>query len=871
MRGAVRLRLARGRRGIGVCPIPARPGAATVHRNALRRPKAAGLGAIFVQRGHAWQKKAKHATGLRLSHTRSSTGAAESFSFETTAELGDLDLTVGQARALSALDFGTRMRDSGYNMFVLGRSGSQRRRVVTEFLERQAQAQSAPFDWCYLNNFDEQRQPIVAKLPAGTGTKFRNDMACLVEELKGAIPAAFDSEQYRTSISEINQELEERHRQAIQELQEEAQKHDLSLVSTPHGFAIAPTRNGEILSDEDFEKLHEDEKNRKKEAIDSLSQRLREHFEKLPSWQKERRDKLRALQRELTEAAAGKLIDELKERYAQFEDLPPYFDNLREDVLENASDFLPREAQGQQPTQQAMTAQKPLSRYEVNLVVAHGEGADPPIVYENNPSVQNLLGRVEHTAQFGALSTDFTMIRSGALHRANGGYLIIDAEKVLLEPLAWSALKRTLDAGEIKIESPGQMMSLVSTVSLEPEPVPIDLKVIVIGERMIYYLLSEYDSDFDELFKVAVDFENRIDRTPENTQLYGQLVANLARRENLPPLSRGAVARTIEHGARLLEDAEKLTTRLRDVSDLLREAGFWAREESADVVDETHVQKAIDSQVHRLDRVRSELYEEIQRNSILIDSQGEKVGQINALSVLGIGGFSFGQPSRVTATVRIGEGSIVDIERETELGGPLHSKGVLILSSYLRSKYATGLPLSINASLVFEQSYGGVEGDSASVAETCVLLSAIGRIPLKQTLAITGSVNQHGEVQVIGGVNDKIEGFFDICSARGLSGGRADPEGEREAPDAAPRRRRGRARRALPRVSDHDRRRGARVAHGNAGREARRGRQVPEGLGESAHRRAARRARADPQGVREPRRRQAQEGQEAEEGREQRA
>lgn len=696
----------------------------------------------------------------------------EVFAFETTAELEDLDITVGQPRALAALDFGTRMRHVGYNMFVLGRSGSQRRRIVTEFLERQAASRQPPFDWCYLNNFDEERKPIVAKLPAGTGSRLRDDMERLVEELRGAIPAAFDSEQHRASMSEINQEFEERHRAAIAELQEEAQRHELSLVSTAHGFAIAPTRNGEVISDEDFEQLPEDEKRRKREAIESLSQRLREHFEKMPLWQKERRDKIRALRRELTEAAAGKLIDELRERYAAFPELDEYFGKLREDVLENARDFLPQEAQGQPQAQQAtgMMAQRSLSRYDVNLIVGHADGDGPPIVYENNPSVQNLLGRVEHTAQFGALSTDFTMIRSGALHRANGGYLILDADKLLLEPLAWSALKRTLGAGEIKIESLGQMMSLVSTVSLEPEPVPIDLKIILVGERMIYYLLSEYDPEFSELFKVAVDFENRIDRTDENTQLYGRLVANLARREQLAPLSREAVARTIEHSARLLEDAEKLTTRLRDVSDLVREAGFWAREEGADVIGEAHVQNAIDARVHRLDRMRSELYEEIQRNSILIDTQGEKIGQINALSVLGIGNFQFGQPSRVSATVRVGEGSIIDIERETDLGGPLHSKGVLILSSYLRARYAAHSPLSISASLVFEQSYAGVEGDSASVAETCVLLSTIARVPIRQTLAVTGSVNQHGEVQVIGGVNDKVEGFFDICRARGLSG-----------------------------------------------------------------------------------------------------
>ncbi|MCI0668398.1 MAG: Lon protease family protein, partial [Methylococcaceae bacterium] len=375
-----------------------------------------------------------------------------------------------------------------------------------------------------------------------------------------------------------------------------------------------------------------------------------------------------------------------------------------------------------------------------------------------------------HVAQFGMLVTNFTMIRPGALHKANGGFLILDADRVLMEPLAWSALKRTLSAGTVRIESLGELLSLVSTASIEPSEIPLDLKVILIGERRIYYLLCEYDPDFSELFKVAADFDNRIDRTRGNTLRYAQLIGNLARREGLLPLSREAVARTIEHSARLQGDAEKLTTKLRDVLDLVREASFLAKEDHRQSIGAEHVQLAIDSQIYRLDRLRSEIQEEIQRNGILIDTDGAEIGQVNGLSVLGLGNFSFGQPSRITANVHIGDGNIVDIERETELGGPIHSKGVLILASYLRSRYAVATPLSISASLVFEQSYGGVEGDSASVAETCALLSAIAKLPIRQSLAVTGSVNQLGQVQIIGGVNEKIEGFFDTCRARGLTG-----------------------------------------------------------------------------------------------------
>ena len=376
----------------------------------------------------------------------------------------------------------------------------------------------------------------------------------------------------------------------------------------------------------------------------------------------------------------------------------------------------------------------------------------------------------EHIAQFGALITNFTMILPGALHKANGGYLILDADRVLMEPLAWSALKRVLAAREVKIESVGQLLSLVSTVSLEPEPIPADVKVILIGERWVYYLLSAWDAEFSELFKVAADLEDRIDRSAENVRQYGQMLGNLARAEGLLPLTRAGVARTVEHGARMQGDAEKLTTRLRDVTDVVREANFWAREENAAVIDAAHIQKAIDARIGRLDRIRCEIQEEIRRDTVLIDTGGAKMAQVNGLSVIEIGNFRFGRPSRITASVRVGDGTIVDIERETELGGPIHSKGVLILSSYLRARYAADLPLSIGASLVFEQSYGGVEGDSASIAETCALLSAISGLPIRQSLAVTGSVNQHGMAQVIGGVNEKIEGFFDICKLRGLNG-----------------------------------------------------------------------------------------------------
>jgi len=703
-----------------------------------------------------------------------------SLGFSTTDELDapERGLAVGQERALEALDFGVRIKKEGFNVFVLGPTGSHRHVIVEDFLRGHAPPRTESPDWCYVYNFDDERKPLALRLPPGRGCVLRRDMQELVEELQAAIPAAFESEHFRNSVAEIDQELEDRHRSALEALQQEARRENVSLIRTPHGFALAPMRNGELLSDAVFEKLPADEQERTRQAMSAVSDKLRQHLEKLPAWNKERRDRLKKLTRDITATAVGPAFAELEAKYADLPDVLRHIGRVREDVLENTHLFHPVEAPMPVPAlPPGVPAARPmlspdvaLRRYAVNVVVDHSGDGHAPLVYEQHPSLANLVGRIEHTAQFGALVTDFTMIRPGALHRANGGFLILDADRVLSEPLAWTALKRTLFAKEIRIETAGEMLSLVSTVSLEPQPIPLDLKIVLIGERMIYYLLYELDPDFADLFKVAADFENRIDRNDESSRLYGRLIAALARRDELKPLTADAVARVIEHGARLLGDSEKLTTRIRDIADLLREASYRAERDDAAIIERRHVQRAIDAQIRRLDRMREEFQEEIERNDLLIDTSGERIGQINGLSVFGLGGFHFGQPTRITANVRIGDGQVVDIEREIELGGAIHSKGVLILSAYLGARYASDTPLSMNASLVFEQSYGGIEGDSASVAETCVLLSALAEVPIKQSLAVTGSVNQHGQVQVIGGVNEKVEGFFDTCKRRGLTG-----------------------------------------------------------------------------------------------------
>ena len=697
------------------------------------------------------------------------------FVFETTADLEDLTGVIGQDRAVEAVRFGIGMSRQGYNLFALGPEGTGKYSVVRRYLERQAAGQPPPSDWCYVSNFVEAYKPRVLQLPAGGGSRFRRDMEHLVEELRTAIPTTFESENYRQRRQDIEEEFRERQDKVLTELQRQAQERGLALIRTPMGLAFAPTREGEVISPEEFQKLPPAEQERVQADVSALQEALQKSLSQLPQWDRERRAKLKELNQEVGMFAVGHLIEELRQMYLDLPAVLAYLTSVQQDVIDNLDEFLgitdtppaaPTEAS---PPRPPITASF-FRRYQVNVIVDHSGATGAPVIYEDHPTVQNLVGRIEHMAHMGTLVTDFNLIKAGALHRANGGYLILDARRVLLQPFAWDELKRALRSREIRIEVLGQTLSLVSTVSLEPAPIPLDVKVILLGERMLYYSLYEADPDFGELFKVAADFEDQMDRTADNHLLYARMIGTIARQEGLRPLDRAAVARVIEQSARLAGDAEKLSTHMHSIADLLREADYWAGEAQHHVIAATDVQRAIDAQIRRLDRVRERIQEEIQRGTILIDTQGAAVGQVNGLSVLSMGQFAFGRPSRITARVRLGRGEVVDIEREVALGGPIHSKGVLILSAYLGARYAADRPLSLSASLVFEQSYSGVEGDSASSAELYALLSALADLPVKQGLAVTGSVNQRGQVQPIGGVNEKIEGFFDTCRAQGLTG-----------------------------------------------------------------------------------------------------
>ena len=707
-----------------------------------------------------------------------------SLRFRTTAELEDLDEILGQERAIEALRFGIGIRSEGFNLFALGPNALGKHTTIRQFLDRKAAEQETPADWCYIHDFEDAHRPKALKLPAGTGDKLQRDMARLVEELQTAVATVFDSDEYRTRLQGINEEFRERQSEAFEELQKRARGREVALVRTPVGLALAPMRGEEVMNPEEFRKLPEAERERAEKAIQELQTELQETIQQIPRWDKERREKVREVNREVTNFAVGHLIDTMRQDYKHVPDVVAHLDAVRADMIDNVAGFVQppvgEDAQGpggQEPPRGPHGAPGAagmpafLRRYHVNVVVDNGATAGAPVIYEDNPAQGYLVGRVEHRAQMGALITDFSLIQPGALHRANGGYLILDARKLLMQPHAYESLKRTLQAREIRIESPGQMYGLVSTVSLEPESIPLDVKIVLVGDRMLYYMLSAQDPDFSQLFKVAVDFEDDMDRAASRHMPYARLVATLARRDGLRPLNAAGVARVIEQASRIAGDSAKMSTRMGLICDVLREADHWAAEAGRRVIGASEVQKTIDSQIRRADRMRERSQEMIRRGTILLDTAGAVTGQVNGLSVISMGGFAFGRPSRITARVRMGRGEVMDIEREVDLGGPLHSKGVLILSAFLSAHYASERPLSLSASLVFEQSYSGIDGDSASSAELYALLSALAEVPIRQSLAVTGSVNQFGQVQAIGGVNEKIEGYFDLCKSNGLNGG----------------------------------------------------------------------------------------------------
>ena len=694
-----------------------------------------------------------------------------SLEFETTAELDGPSGIVGQERAAQALAFGVGVAHEGYNVFVMGAAGSGRRTLVQGALGERARAAATPSDCVYVNNFAASHQPIAIELPPGRGVALKRDMEHLLAELRAVIPAVFESEEYAHRVEQIDTQFTERHEREVAALGQDASHEGIALLRTPAGFTFAPLKNGEVISAEDFSQLAEAERERIGETISGLQQRLEKLVRMTLRWRKERNERVRQLNRDMILLSVGQPVEEIIQRYGEFPRVVEYLGAVRADVLENADDFRrPPEGGPAMPGLGAPSADRELRRYAVNLLVDRSGAAGAEVVFADHPTYANLVGRVEHVQHLGTLLTDFTLVKAGALHRANGGYLVLDALKVLTQPFAWEALKRTLTRCEIRIESLGELWGVASTVSLEPEPIPLAVKVVLLGERSLYYLLQALDPDFRRLFVVVADFEEALDRTAETSGAFARMIAGLARHDGLLPLERGAVARAIDYAARRAGDARKLSADVGALARLLCEADFIVRQAGRAVVAASDVEAAIAAQRARADRLRRRVHEAILRGTVLIDTAGAKVGQVNGLSVVELGEFPFAEPTRITATTRLGDGRVIDIQREVELGGAIHSKGVMILSQFLAARFSGNRPHSLAASLAFEQTYSQVDGDSASLAELCALLSSLAGLPIRQSLAVTGSVNQLGEVQAIGAVNEKIEGFFDICAARGLTG-----------------------------------------------------------------------------------------------------
>ncbi len=686
----------------------------------------------------------------------------EALAFETTDRLSELDLAWGHDPAMQALSFGTSIRNHGFNLFVLSARGTGAREMVEQFLGQRAAEAAVPPDWVYVFNFKAPDQPRAISLPAGEGHRFRADMQMLVDELRGSVPAIFESEEYQSRTQELQDEFNRRQQAAIESVGEEAAAQDIALISTPGGFTLAPMRDGEVMEPDDFEQLDEDKRQAIEQAIAELQRKLQQAVRQLPRLRKALRQKVRALNEEMMAFALAGPLGELQERWAHLAEVMDHLDKIRQDVVDKALAFQGGRSGG--PPEEL------LERYGANLFIDNLELDGAPVVYESLPNHQHLIGRVDQRFRDSAIYSDFSMIRPGALHRANGGYLLLDVRKVLSHPMAWESLKRALSAGEVQIESLERSVGLASTTSLQPQSIPLSLKVVLMGDRFLYYLLSQYDPDFGELFKVEADFDDRLERREDDIELHARLVASLARHADLRPLNAPAVARVIEHASRLAGDQRKITACDRRLRDLLMEADHWAAQDRAEVIDIAHVDRAIDEARQRLDRVRRRALEQVERGIVMVSTRAATVGQVNGLAVMRLGRSRFGLPARITATARPGRGQIIDIEREAKLGGPVHSKAVMILSRYLGNRFAADSEFSLSASLAFEQNYGGIEGDSASVAEACALVSAIGRVPISQSLAVTGSINQLGDVQAVGGVNEKIEGFFDVCQGAGLTG-----------------------------------------------------------------------------------------------------
>lgn len=694
------------------------------------------------------------------------------FTFETTANLPCLEGTLGQERALAAIDFGLGMQDSCYNIFILGEPGTGRSSAIRKILGHHAITRPVPDDWCYVNNFQDNTRPLQINLPAGNGRKIHREMENLVVRLTEEIPKVFESKEYEQHKNEISGEFQEKNRRLFQEMDESASEQGFILQRSVNGLALVPVRDGNPLTQQDFESLTAEERSDLDSRGTVLQGRLNEVHRQARDLEKELRAALAAMENEVLLAAVNALFAAFCESYAPYPKVLDYFENCKKDILERIDEFRP----GEEPTIKLPglrfggNERPTFERYKINLLLDNHEQQGAPVVYEANPTYFNLFGRIDHMIEMGNAVTNFTMIKAGALHRANGGYLIVDCRELLLSPFSYDALKRAIRNREIKIEDVTEQYRFIATVSLKPEAIPLNCKIIIIGTPELYYLLHHYDPDFRKFFKAKAEFDGMMENSKENARQYASFVAAKCSEESLLPFAPDGVARIVEYSARLIADKKRLSSRFLDIADLIREASFFAGRAGVTVVARQHVDQAGEARIYRSNQMEERIQELIDDGTLLIDTTGAVVGQVNGLSVYQLGDYSFGRPSRVTVRSYLGRSGVVNIEREVKLSGPIHDKGVMILAGFLGDRFAQERPLSLAATICFEQSYSGVEGDSASSTELYALLSSLADVPIRQGIAVTGSVNQRGQIQPIGGVNEKIEGFFTVCKKRGLDG-----------------------------------------------------------------------------------------------------
>ncbi len=681
---------------------------------------------------------------------------------------------IGQKRVKKALHFGLNNRAMGFNIFISVHQGKEKWDSLRPFLEKLAREVSPPADWCYVNNFDDSYKPIAIELPAGKGKELKRDVKNFINQLKRRLTKAFESEEFQQQQNTIQQQLNQGQQEMFAKLNEEAQKEGFVIQRTGSQIVAVPVKDGEPMTDEDFRQLSEEEKQEILKKQREFQQRIQEAIRQSQDMQKKINEEVAELEREIALSVIEGMLEDLKGKYEDIPAIPKYLDNMKEDMLDNLELLLQEEGQqGQNPMaaqMQQMQKQSVESRYQVNVLVDNSETEGAPIVVELNPTYKNLFGKIERESVMGTLVTDYTLLRAGALHKANCGYLIIPVKELLLAPFAYENLKRALRQSEVEIEELTEKQGFISAKSLKPEPIDLDVQIILVGTPEIYQLLYRLDEDFKALFKVKADFDPVIEASEENLQEVASLLQTTSKKESMLNVNPSAIGGLIEYGHRVAGHREKISAHFEELSDVLREANFYASGDSASEVTAEHIRQATEEKKYRSDLLHEKIKELIESNILFIDVEGAKAGQINGLSVLDTGDIMFGRPNRITASVSVGKGNIIDIEREAKLGGPVHTKGVMILSGFLFDKFGKDKPLSLAVRLVFEQSYGGVDGDSASSAELYTILSRLSGLPLKQGIAVTGAVNQKGEVQAVGGINEKIEGFFEVCKQKGLSG-----------------------------------------------------------------------------------------------------